>query len=180
MAQRRSAVPLLQGKQLALVINVPIYELENPPRKGDRFTTTSGIATVTHIQLAGKEQVFWADYGSGIPQPHVSEGILSVLPSPPESSPLEQKSPGRSRRHTPKGKACGWIEERVGNKKREKPSVSFYYKWDNVEGRGSRYIPAGKVERVRGMIYGERRSVAEVLKFLGDVDGSGRRLRGYS
>jgi hypothetical protein len=144
---------------------VPTYELDFPPRAGDRLLTTSGIATVTHIDQAGNEQVFWADYGSGIPQPHVSEGILSVSPSPSESSPPEQKL-ARSRRHTPKGKACGWIEERQGNKARKKASVSHYYKWDDAEGRGSRYIPAGKVERVREMVYGESRSVAEVLEVL--------------
>jgi hypothetical protein len=124
----------------------------------DRLLTTSGIATVSHIDQAGNEQIFWADYGSGIPQPHVSEGILSV-------SPPEQKL-ARSRRHTPKGKACGWIEERQGNKARKKASVSHYYKWDDAEGRGSRYIPAGKVEQVKEMVYGESRSVAEVLGFL--------------
>jgi hypothetical protein len=149
----------LRGTQLSLTVNVPTYELENPPRKGDRLTTSAGVATVTHIDQAGKEQVIWADYGSGISQPHVSEGIMAV--SPPERSP-------RSRRHTPKGKASGWIEERQGNKARKKASVSHYYKWDDVEGRGSRYIPAGKVERVRGMVYGERSSVVEVLGFLGD------------
>lgn len=88
----------LRGRQLAIVLDVPTYELENPPRKGDRFTTTSGIATVTYIEQVGREKVFWADYGSGISQPRISEGILSV--SPPEQSP----SP-RTRRHTPKGKA---------------------------------------------------------------------------
>jgi hypothetical protein len=151
-------VTLLRGTQLSLTVKVPTYELENPPRKGDRLTTTSGIATVTHIDQAGSEAVIWADYGSGISQPHVSEGIMAV--SPPERSP-------RSRRHTPKGKACGWIEERQGNKARKKASVSHYYKWDDVEGRGSRYIPAGKVARVREMVYGESRSVAEVLEVLG-------------
>jgi hypothetical protein len=148
-----------------ILSDVPVYELEFPPRKGDRLLTTSGIATVTHIDQAGNEQIFWADYGSGIPQPHVSEGILSVSPSPSESSPPEQKL-ARSRRHIPKGKACGWIEERQGNKARKKASVSFYYKWDDAEGRGSRYIPAGKVEQVREMVYGEKRSVLEVLRFL--------------
>lgn len=153
---------LLQGRQLALVINVPIYELENPPRSGDRLTTSSGIATVTHIEQVGKEQVFWADYGSGIPQPHVSEGILSV--SLPEQSP--ELSP-RTRRHTPKGKASGWIEERVGNKSRKKPSVSHIYKWEDAVGKHSLYIKAAKVARVMEMVYGERRSVGEVLEFLG-------------
>jgi hypothetical protein len=72
----------------------------------------------------------------------------------------------RSRRHTPKGKACGWIEERQGNKSRKKASVSFYYKWDDAEGRGSRYIPAGKVQEVTAMVYERCCSVWLVLKFL--------------
>jgi hypothetical protein len=155
----------LRANQRVILSEVPIYELDFPPRAGDRLTTSAGIATVTHIEQAGKEQVIWADYGSGISQPHVSEGILSVSPSLSESSPPEQKL-ARSRRHTPKGKACGWIEERQGNKARKKASVSYYYKWDDAEGRGSRYIPAGKVEQVREMVYGQCCGVAEVLQFL--------------
>jgi hypothetical protein len=151
----------LRGTQLAFSIDVPSYELENPPRRGDRVLTSAGTATVTHTVLVGREQVIWADYGSGISQPHVSEGILSV--SPPEQ-------PRRIRRHTPKGKASGWIEERQGNKARKKVSVSHYYKWDDAEGRGSRYIPAGKVERVRGMVYEQCCGVAEVLQFLNEGD----------
>jgi len=161
MAQRRSAVPLLQGKQLALVINVPIYELENPPRKGDRLTTSAGIATVTRIEQVGKEQIYWAAYGSGTPQPHISEGILSV--SPPEQ---------RTRRHTPKGKASGWIEERVGNKSRKKPSVSYLYKWEDSEGKHSLYIKAAKVARAIELVYEERWSVAKILEFLNGSETS--------
>jgi hypothetical protein len=147
----------LQGSQLSFLIEVPPYELANPPRVGDRIATTAGSATVTRIDQAGQESIFWADYGSGIPQPHASEAIQSTEPAP---------SPQRVRRHTPKGKASGWIETRNGNVKRKRPSVSHFYKWEDVEGRGSRYIPAGKVERVR-VVYGERRSVVEVLGFLG-------------
>jgi hypothetical protein len=149
----------LRGTQFPFILNVPLYPLENPPRRGDRLTTSAGIATVTHIDQVGKEQVFWADYGSGIAQPHVSEGILSV------SSP---EHPSRTRRHIPKGQACGWIEQRTGNKKREKPSVSHYYKWDGVGGRGSRYIPAAKLAKVTALIYEQRRSVDDVLQFLSE------------
>jgi hypothetical protein len=81
-------------------------------------------------------------------------------------SPPEQ--PRRTRRHIPKGKACGWIEQRWGNKNREKPSVSHYYKWDAAEGRGSRYIPAAKLPEVTALIYEQRRSVDEVLQFLSE------------
>jgi hypothetical protein len=47
------------------------------------------------------------------------------------------------------------------------PSVSYFYKWEDLEGKHSLYIKAAKVERVREMVYGERRSVTEVLNFLG-------------
>jgi len=68
---------------------------------------------------------------------------------------------------TPKGKASGWIEERVGNKSWKKPSVSHIYKWEDATGKHSLYIKASKVVRVMAMVYEERRSVEEVLKFLG-------------
>jgi hypothetical protein len=149
-------VPLLQGRQLALVINVPIYELENPPRRGDRLTTSAGIATVTSIEQVEKEQVFWADYGSGIPQPHISEGILSV--SPPEQ---------RTRRHTPKGKASGWIEERIGNRKRKNPSTSYYYCWDEPDKRNRVYVPVRLMATVRQMV-DQRLGVDVIMKLLNE------------
>lgn len=147
---------LLQGRQLALVINVPIYELENPPTRGDRLTTLSGTARVTHIEQVGREQVFWADYGSGISQPHLSEGILSV--SPPEQ---------RSRRHTPKRKACGWIEERIGNKKRKNPSTSYYYCWDEPDKRNRVYVPVRLMATVRQMV-DQRLGVDAIMKLLNE------------
>jgi hypothetical protein len=151
----------LRGSQLSFSIDVPIdvppYPLENPPRRGDRLTTSAGIATVTHIDQVGREQVIWADYGSGISQPHVSEGILSV--SPPEQ-------PRRVRRHTPKGKASGWIEERVS---RKKPSVSHYYCWDEPEKRSRVYVPVRLVATVRQMI-DERAGVDAMVKMLEGVD----------
>jgi hypothetical protein len=155
-------VALLQGRQLALVINVPIYELENPPRRGDRLLTSAGIAMVTGIEQVGREQVFWADYGSGIPQPHISEGILSV--SPPEQSP--QPSP-RTRRHTPKGKASGWIEERIGNKKRKNPSTSYYYCWDEPDKRNRVYVPVRLMAIVRQMV-DQRLGVDVIMKLLNE------------
>jgi hypothetical protein len=150
----------LRGSQLSFSIDVPMdvppYPLENPPRQGDRLTTSAGIATVTHIDQVGREQVIWADYGSGIPQPHVSEGILSV--SPPEQ-------PRRIRRHTPKGKASGWIEERVGNKSRKTPSVSYYYCWDEPEKRNRVYVPVRLMATVRQMVE-ERMGVDAIVKML--------------
>jgi hypothetical protein len=38
---------------------------------GFRITTRSGTAVVRQIERAGRELIYWADYGSGIAQPHV-------------------------------------------------------------------------------------------------------------
>jgi hypothetical protein len=151
-------VTLLQANQRVILSDMPVYELEFPPRAGDRLTTSAGIATVTHIDQAGNEAVIWADYGSGISQPHVSEGMAV---SPPERSP-------RSRRHIPKGKACGSIEPRIGNRSRKKSSVSYFYKWEDAAGKHSRYIPSGKVQEVTAMVYERCCSVGQVLKFLSE------------
>jgi hypothetical protein len=41
-------------------------------------------------------------------------------------------------------------------------------KWEEIQGRGSRYIPAGKLQQVERMIYADRCSVSEVLQVLAD------------
>jgi len=84
---------------------------------------------------------------------------LKPLPPPPPPPP---KPP---RRRSKKGEASGWIEERQGNRKRKTPSTSYYYGWQDGEGKHKRYIPAAKVHRVQGMI-GDRRTVAEILDYL--------------
>ncbi|QQE64125.1 site-specific DNA methylase [Leptolyngbya sp. BL0902] len=71
------------------------------------------------------------------------------------------------RRHSPKGKASGWMEERQGNKKRKTPSVSYYYGWLEEGVCRKRYVPAGKVHRVNEMIH-QRRPVADILTFIGE------------
>lgn len=129
---------------------------------GDTITTHVGTATVTDIAVAGQEQIIFADYGSGIAQSHITDTIEAVS-SPPEQ--LTEPSNPNPRRHTPKGEASGWIEERTGNKKRKNPSVSHYYCWDDADGRHRKYIPAKKLWRVQQMWEG-RRSVDEIMKYL--------------
>ncbi|MEO0405723.1 MAG: hypothetical protein AAF289_00070 [Cyanobacteria bacterium P01_A01_bin.135] len=211
---------------------------------GNQITTRAGRAIVTEVQPAGQETIIFADYGSGIPQPHVAEGIDGVS-SPPEQDyppfamgsrvqvasswleddigrqgtvkqpptawelagyekvlldgdaicryfqrgalvavpcsggnggqlslveavPSELVAPARqasSRRHVPKGQACGWIEERLGNKRRKNSSVSYYYCWDDGEGRHRKSIPVRKRSMVQQM-WGERRPVAGILAVL--------------
>ena len=149
---------LIQGRQLALVIEV--QPLANP-RCGEQICTRSGRAIVTHTEAIGQERLIWADYGSVIAQPHVSEGLLT--PEQVSISPPEQ----RPRRHSPKGEASGWIEERLGNRKRKTPSLSYYYRWQDELGRHSRYIPTGKLWRVQQMVEVEGRLIGEVLEVLG-------------
>ncbi|MBD1876944.1 hypothetical protein H6F75_26010 [Nodosilinea sp. FACHB-131] len=72
----------------------------------------------------------------------------------------------RQRRHSPKGTASGWLEERQGNKKRKTPSVSYYYGWLEKGSCRKRYVPVGKVYRVHEMI-SQRKPMSEILAFLG-------------
>ncbi|MEM6772582.1 MAG: hypothetical protein AAF597_18535 [Bacteroidota bacterium] len=83
---------------------------------------------------------------------------------------------GNRRKHRAPGNASGWIEERVGNRKRANPSVSYYYRWDSHKGRVSEYIRASQVARVVGLIEAERPAL-DILKVV--VDGK-RKLSAVS
>ena len=79
------------------------------------------------------------------------------------------------RRHSPKGKASGWIKERKGNTQRKQASVSYYYCWDEPVKRDGQaeyqrhhvYVPVGAIAQVQEMI-AEREPVAVVL---GAIEG---------
>jgi hypothetical protein len=83
---------------------------------------------------------------------------------PPEQNDLDAAP--RYRRHSPKGKACGWIEKREGNKQRKKPSLNYYYCWETPTSRQKLYIPVRKRWRIQQMVEEERRTIAEILEFL--------------
>ena len=87
-----------------------------------------------------------------------------VTPPPPDSTSKPE------RRHSPKGNACGWIEERQGNLKRKVPSTSYYYCWESPQGRKRVYIKARLVNTVHQMLE-NRRSIREILQVLGKTDG---------
>ena len=85
--------------------------------------------------------------------------------SPPEQLSRQQW------RHSPKGEACRWIEERLGNKGRKNPSISDDYCWDEVVSTGETqrqklYIKVKQLATVRRLV-DERRSVEEILGILG-------------
>ncbi|MGB3493894.1 MAG: hypothetical protein WBA57_14285 [Elainellaceae cyanobacterium] len=141
------------GEQLSFLPEVPPYSIIDPwsLAAGDTITTPQGTATVTHSTIAGEVRIIHADYGSGVSQPHLPEDIRSVV---------------RKRRYSKPGQASGWIEERIGNRKRKTPSISYYYCWQDELGRHRRYIPAGKVWRIQRMVEVEERPVTEIVEVL--------------
>lgn len=177
---------MLKGLQLSFTPDVAPYPLQNPS-VGEAITTASGVATVTRTEPAGNETIIFADYGSGIEQPHVSEGIKQFVdPSEVKAispsgwiqtkdgknlNPLyyavtpQPEPTKRQRRHSPKGKASGTIKERKGNTKRDRPSISHYYEWLDARKKHTLYIPSRQVEQVRAMI-GDRCSVDEILQTI--------------
>jgi hypothetical protein len=84
--------------------------------------------------------------------------------SSPEQ-PTQLKAGDRPRRHSPKGKATGWIEERQGNLKRKNPSTSYYYCWQDGDRRGKQYVPVRKMATVSQMV-NDRCSVDDILSYL--------------
>jgi hypothetical protein len=82
---------------------------------------------------------------------------------------------GGQRRHSPKGKAVGWLKERQGNTRRKKPTTSYFYCWDEPVQDGQAeyqrhqvYVPVGAIAQVQAMI-AERQPVA------GGAGGAGQR-----
>jgi hypothetical protein len=83
---------------------------------------------------------------------------------------------GKPRRHSPKGKASGWIKERLGNTQRKKPTTNYYYCWDEPVKRDGQtkyqrhqvYVPVKAIAQVQEMI-SQRQPVAVVL---GAIEGA--------
>lgn len=171
----------LAGVQLSLLVEVVPYLIVNPPEL-KWITTRSGTATVTRIERVGSELVVWADYGSGIEQPHgdedaapvklvlmrqeaqsVSEAIPETVPETvPEADPLAPKS---------QTQACGWIgwKETKRERKRRDPWIcrQAWLYWEEAGGKKrSRYIPKAKLAAVQESVYELRRSVYETLELL--------------
>jgi len=202
-----------------LKITLPIRGEQLTLIPGETLDSRAGQAIVTRTEPIGTEQIIWADYGSGIPQPHdpyegcfiygytpsnkpvcgvydgrTASGLLrlkcttdgkkfcqrSIRPETAKLSRLEtlspeqdqQSAPGRNRRHSPKGKASGWIEERLGNLNRKTPSTSYYYCWQAGEQRGKCYVPIRKVAQVQQMLR-DRHSVNEIITFLNKAPNTG-------
>lgn len=109
--------------------------------------------------------------------PNLCSGGDMRSPVPEQLSLIQVESvkPPASRQHRPKGSASGWIEERRGNQKRKKPSVSYYYRWDSPEGRVNEYVRANRLTRINQLI-AEKRPALEILKVVTE----GKKLSGVS
>ena len=137
----------LKGYQLSFIPDVEPYYIENP----QVIQTASGTATVTRTEIVGRAQVIWADYGSGVEHPHQPEDVTPI-DSVPTAIGDNAKSGGKRKRYPGKGKACGWIETRRTNRKREKPSEYLVYRWQDEKGKHSRYLKKAIAPKVREMI----------------------------
>lgn len=133
---------VLQGFQLALVPTVEAYWIENP-----RF----GPQPVPATQIERVTPSGWITTTDG--------QHLNPLHYTPEQ-------PTKARRHSRKGHASGWIEERQGNKKRKNPSTSYYYRYYDGDGRKQQqYVQVHLMAQVRQLI-DQRCSVEAVLQFI--------------
>lgn len=136
----------LKGLQLALLPEVNPYWLENSgqPRR--------------------------APLGSGGDEAQMPGPVQLALELPGVTANVCTAAEPAQRRHSPKGKAVGWIKERRGNAKRKQPTTSYFYCWDEPVQRDGQakyqrhqvYVPVGAIARVQAMI-AERQPVAVVL-----------------
>ena len=139
----------LRGMQLALLPEVAPYWLENPGRP-QREPVRSG--------------------GDEARSPRPAQMALELPEVAPNVCTTVQ---GSQRRHSPKGKAVGWLKERQGNTRRKKPTTSYFYCWDEPVQRDGQaeyqrhqvYVPVGAIAQVQAMI-AEREPVAVVLGVL--------------
>ena len=136
----------LKGMQLALLPEVQPYWLENPGQPQPESFCSGGDEARS---------------------PNPAQMALELPEAPPNACTIAQ--PGQ-RRHSPKGKAVGWLKERQGNTKRKKPTTSYFYCWDEPVKRDGQaeyqrhqvYVPMRAIARVQAMI-AERQPVAVVL-----------------
>ena len=142
----------LRGMQLALLPEVAPYWLENPGRPSPAPVRSGGgeVRPSNSAQMA-------------LELPEAAPNVCTTV------------QPGQ-RRHSPKGKAVGWLKERRGNTRRKKPSVSYFYCWDEPVQRDGQaeyqrhqvYVPVGAIAQVQAMI-AERQPVGVVL---GAIEGA--------
>ena len=134
--------------------------------------------------LAGFQQsllpdvaAYWLENPRFAPRP-VEDVLGQVLESTPEQELATPEQQPESQPPKSKRVPTGWIEERWGNKSREKKSLSLYYccylsEWE-VNGEGSKkrtiksriYLQAHQC-RVIGAMVRDKRPYTEILQAIG-------------
>jgi hypothetical protein len=157
----------LRGMQPVFLGEVLPYSIENWPLPGSLLLTESGWAVVTRIEPVGLELLVWADYGSGIEQPHgrreATCNLQIVLGG--------RMAPEKDSDSTPQTKACGWIgwKETKRERKKRDPWIcrQAWLYWEEPGGKKrSRYIPKGKLAEVERSVYELRQPIYETLRVL--------------
>lgn len=128
---------VLRGLQQSMLPEIEAYWLENPVVPSEK------IQRITHSG--------WIATTDGT--------HLNPLHYTPEQPP-------KQRRHSRKGQASGWIEERQGNKHRKNPSTSYYYRYYDADGRKQQqYVQVRLMDKVPQLI-NQRCSVEEILQYI--------------
>ncbi|MEN8444083.1 MAG: hypothetical protein ABG776_03610 [Cyanobacteria bacterium J06555_13] len=170
-----------------------VAHLDHVPQNCDR-NNLKALCAPCHgtydLKQMGRKRVLKAERNGQLRTDDVLNGAqLALLTEPVVYQRVDPRSGGRrvmvrksldlegsKRKHRSPGNASGWIEERMGNRKRANPSVSYYYRWDSHKGRVSEYIRASQVTRVVRLIEAERPAL-EILKVV--VEGK-RKVSGVS
>ncbi|MEM9136596.1 MAG: hypothetical protein AAGB01_04515 [Cyanobacteria bacterium P01_F01_bin.42] len=170
-----------------------VAHLDHEPQNCDR-TNLKALCAPCHgtydLKQMGRKRVLKAERAGQLRLEDTLNGRqLALISEPVVYQRVDPRSGGRRtmvrkpldggerrRKHRAAGNASGWIEERLGNRKRANPSVSYYYRWDSHKGRVSEYIRASQVKRVAGLIEAERPAL-EILRVV--VEGK-RKISGVS
>ena len=174
----------LKGQQLSLLSEVNPYPLSNPPsdhcresspehpdkdfHKGDRVLISDGYYNGKEALVVRVNRKTLTLLPEGAPahaEIRMGKEYCWRLAQP--SSPEQSAYPHR--RHSAKGQASGWIEERQGNRRRKVPSTSYYYCWLEQGARRKCYVPVGKLWRLVQLL-DQRRPVREIVAFLEGED----------
>jgi hypothetical protein len=87
----------------------------------------------------------------------------------PHPKPPSESVRSHPKRYSRPGHATGWIEERIGNKKRKTPNTSYFYCYDHREdGKRKRtriYVPVSKLAVVRQMVEA-RKPIQAILQVI--------------
>ncbi len=162
----------LQGSQLELpfrfTFSTPTAAPEPTIAPGTVIVTASGRAIVTRTMTAGQAMIIFADYGSGVEQPHSWDSI-SLEPDP--NAPPQPAA--RAIPESAFSQYSGWLEERLVNRHRRTPNRIYYYCWRDEQGKHRCYIPARKLYRIQHLVEVDHRPICEILALLSPAQAPG-------